>query len=91
MGEKSDGGRSSSISRGDDMSQQPMLFITARREFCSSWRCAACETTIRDFVGNAVVEARPGDTVHCHRCGVLYKVGTVIYDNGCVSKLEGVA
>jgi hypothetical protein len=73
------------ICRGDDMSQQPMPLITARREFCYSWRCTACDTTIRD------AESRPGDTLHCHRCGVLYKVGTVIYDNGCVMKLEGVA
>lgn len=58
--------------------------ITARREFCYAWRCSACETTLRD------AEARPGDTLHCHRCGVLYKVGTVVYDNGCVIKLEGV-
>jgi hypothetical protein len=69
------------ICRGDDMTQP---LITASREFCYAWRCAACETTIRD------AEARPGDTLHCHRCGILHKVGTVVYDNGCVMKLEGV-
>lgn len=53
---------------------------TAYREFCYRWTCSCGHQ-------NRVGELIAGQSNECGGCKKLVRIGTIVYDNGCIVRV----